>query len=257
MEEEIPTEILIAGGKKIALYQLGQGFPVILLHGLIAKGAWSLRHLAKRLSEHFQVIGVHLPGYEGSQEVKFRNYQQLTQLIIALVRKLGISKFHLFGHSTGGTIAIVTASEFPEKIGKLALFEPPFAKSNVWLPWRLAAFFTWLPGYVWILRQILSRTGISDFKGGRSGSIGVLIRIGKILSKSDFSPDCQEITNLAIPTFLAFGQKSSLLLSLNSMKEIIKLIPGSQEITLEGADHTLRREFQERLADHLISFFLS
>lgn len=256
MEGEFQTREIIAGGTKIALYQSGQGFPVLLLHGLIAKGAFSLRHLAKKLAEHFWVIGPHLPGYEGSSELEFKDYQSLSQLIVALARTLGISKFHLFGHSTGGTIALVTASEYPETIEKLALFEPPFAKFNAWLPWRIAAFFTWLPGYVWILKQILTRTGISDFKGAKTVAVKSLVQTGKILSKSDFTPECQRIADLQISTFLAFGQKNSLILSHSSLKRITNILAPTFQLELGGADHTLKRVVQEKLADYLIEFFL-
>lgn len=255
--EEIPIQTVTAGGTKLALYQLGQGFPVILLHGLIAKGAWSLKHLAKKLAENFRVIGLHLPGYEGSPELKFNSYQQLARLIIALTRKLEIPRFHLFGHSTGGTIALVIASRFPDKIEKLALFEPPFSKTNIWLPWRIAGFFTFLPGYVWTLRQILTWLLPSEFKGAKSGTIGALVSTGKILSRSDFTKECQRVRNLKIPTLLAFGQKSSLLLSNNSLRKITEILPPNFHLELEGADHTLKREFQEKLADYIIEFFLS
>lgn len=256
MEGEFQTEEIAAGGTKIALYQSGQGFPVLLLHGLIAKGAFSLRYLAKKLAEYFWVIAPHLPGYEGSLELEFKSYQRLAQLIVALTRKLGITEFHLFGHSTGGTIALVTASEYPGKIEKLALFEPPFTKENVWLPWRIAAFFTWLPGYVWILQQILTRSGIPDFKGAKAISVKALVQTGKILSKSDFSPICQRVADLKIPILLASGQKNSLLLSNRSLRRVIPILKPTFQLELGGADHTLKRVFQEKLADYLIRFFL-
>lgn len=256
MEREIPWSTVFVGGKKIALYQLGQGYPVILLHGLVAKGAWSLKHLAQKLSEHFWVIGIHLPGYEESEEYKFRNYHQLGKLIMGVTKKLGIQgSFHLFGHSTGGTIALVIASEFPERITKLSLFEPPFTKQNVRFFWRLSALFASFPGFIWFLRQILPRTGISDFKGGKSGSLLALTRIGKILTKSEFTENCRIITNSDIPVLLAFGNTHGLFLSLHSMKGITEIMPHSQQIEIQGAGHTLKRESQEILAEHLISFF--
>jgi pimeloyl-ACP methyl ester carboxylesterase len=255
--EEIPAQSIMVWGRRVVLYQIGQGFPIVLLHGLIAKGAWSLKHLARKLSERFLVAGIHLPGYEGSEDYEYQNYKELAEMILEIVRNLGIvEKFHAFGASTGGAIAIILTSEFPERVAKLALFEPTFAQWNAWRPWRIAAFFANTPGFVWTLRQILPRTGLSDFKGAKSGStIGTLIRTGKILSKSDFSPNCQRVADLNIPSLLAFGQRSSLLLSLSSMKQIARLMPQAQQIELPGADHTLRREFQEKLAGHLISFF--
>ena len=258
VEGEILRSTVFVGGKKIALYQIGQGYPVVILHGLVAKGAWSLKHLAQKLSEHFRVIGIHLPGYEGSKEYNFRNYQHLAKLLMAVTKKLGIQgKFFLFGHSTGGTIALVMVSEFPEKIAGLALFEPPFKKQDVRIFWRIAAFFTFFPGFIWVLRQILPRIGISDFKGGKSGSIPAIIRIGKILTKSEFTENCISITDSGIPVFLAFGDTNGLLLSLPSMRGIKQILPHSQQIEIQGASHPLRKELQEILAEHLIPFFLN
>lgn len=260
MEEEIPTRQVMVEDKRIALYQIGQGFPIILLHGLLARGAWSLKHLAQKLANHFLVLGIHQPGYEGSEELRYNSLGELAKFLVPeLLKTLGIKeRVHLFGASTGGTLALVTASEFPGRVAKIALFEPVFSKKNAWLPWRIAAFFASFPGFVWTLRQSLTRTPLTDFRGARAGStIGALIRLAKLISISDLSQNCQKVSQLEIPTLLAFGQKSSLLLSLSSMKEIAKLMPGSHQIELREADHTLKREFQEILANHLIKFFLS
>lgn len=257
--EEIPTKSIMVEGRKIVLYQIGQGSPVILLHGLVAKGAWSLKHLARKLANHFLVTGIHLPGYEDSEESEYKSLEELAEILVPkLLETLKIEgKIHLFGASTGGTLAIVAATKFPERIAKLALYEALFASWNAWRPWRIVAFFALVPGFIWTLRAILTQSGISDFTGVKSGSsISAIIRLGKLVSKADLTSECQEISQLEIPTLLGFGQESSIFLSLNSMKQIVKLMPGAEQIEIEGANHTLRREFQEKLADYLIEFFL-
>lgn len=111
--------------------QAGSGEPVmILLHGFGAS-TYSWREVIQPLAEHGTVIAFDRPGFglterpmpgEWSGESPYSLQSQI-RLTIGLMDKLGIQQAVLIGNSAGGTVAMATALEFPQRISALVLVD--------------------------------------------------------------------------------------------------------------------------------------
>lgn len=92
--------------------------PLIILHGLLGSlGNWET--LARRWSEHFQVIGVDQRNHGRSFHLDEMNYEVMAGDLKELLDFLKIKKCHILGHSMGGKTAMVFALQYPEYINKL------------------------------------------------------------------------------------------------------------------------------------------
>lgn len=114
-------------GTTIAFDQYGQGATVILVTG--ALGVRSphpmSRQLAELISRNFTVIDYDRRGRGDSGNTLPYAVQREVEDIEALIDVAGGSAF-LYGLSSGGVLALEAASKLPNKVKKLAMYEPPF-----------------------------------------------------------------------------------------------------------------------------------
>jgi pimeloyl-ACP methyl ester carboxylesterase len=101
----------------------GAGVPVLLIHGSLAKDfleplAQELRSMAK-----LRVVSYERRGYGRRPAAPVDMMGQAADAAEVL-RQLGIGKAHVFGHSTGGSIALQLAHQSPEHVASLSLGEP-------------------------------------------------------------------------------------------------------------------------------------
>lgn len=105
-------------------YEGGSGRTIVLLHGFASnKEVWL--PVAKLLTPHFHLIIPDLPGWGESSRDAGASYNidaQATRLD-GFVQTLGLQQFVLVGHSMGGAIAGVYASEHPQRVAELALVD--------------------------------------------------------------------------------------------------------------------------------------
>jgi pimeloyl-ACP methyl ester carboxylesterase len=107
----------------------GQGEPtVVLLHGFAAS-AFSWRKVMEPLGNVGMVIAFDRPAFgltqrpmpgEWGEENPYTPEAQ-SDLTVALLDELGVEKAVLVGHSAGGTVALLTALRYPERVEALVL----------------------------------------------------------------------------------------------------------------------------------------
>jgi pimeloyl-ACP methyl ester carboxylesterase len=100
----------------------GSGTPVILLHGFpLHQEMW--HDFAEKLSAHFRVITVDLPGL-GSSAMLPPSFTlaQVAQVVLDWVKRMGLQRSILIGHSLGGYVALAMAKAAPELFNGLVLF---------------------------------------------------------------------------------------------------------------------------------------
>jgi len=104
---------------------------LVLLHGFDARKEMWLP-LAKELTPHFHLIMPDLPGWGESSRDDAASYNIDAQAarLQAFVQTLNLQKVILVGHSMGGAIAGVYATEHPEHVAELALLDSFGLKSN-------------------------------------------------------------------------------------------------------------------------------
>ncbi len=115
---------------KCSIYysELGEGFPVIMLHGG-GPGASGLSNYSRNieaLAEKFRVIVPDLAGYGQSTKGVDRAdpFGDHAGTILGFMAQLGIASAHLVGNSLGGATALRMALDQPAKVKSLVLMGP-------------------------------------------------------------------------------------------------------------------------------------
>lgn len=138
LENTVPAESLADDDSKFieingvnVHYKIyGTGEPVfILLHGFGAS-LFSWHEVTTPLAEYGTVIAYDRPAFglterplEWEGESPYSQDAQV-ELVIGLMDALGIAKAILVGNSAGGTISMLTALKYPERIESLILMDP-------------------------------------------------------------------------------------------------------------------------------------
>ena len=111
-------------GVNVHVRFLGDGDPIVLLHGSFASlHTWDIWQQA--MSPYFMTIAIDLPGHglTGPDPKKRYSTKDYSQLVLRLMEKLNIEKFHLAGNSMGGGVALQIASMSPDKVLSLNLID--------------------------------------------------------------------------------------------------------------------------------------
>jgi pimeloyl-ACP methyl ester carboxylesterase len=116
--------VISKDGTPIAFDQSGQGPPLILVGGATATRL-AEASLAAALAPSFTVFAYDRRGRGESGDTAPYAVEREVEDIDALITEAGGSAF-VFGHSSGAVLALEAARLLPDKIEKLALYEPPF-----------------------------------------------------------------------------------------------------------------------------------
>jgi esterase len=105
---------------------LGQGQPLILLHGLFgASNNWGTvaKHFAHSQPKNYQVISVDLRNHGNSPHSTSQSYADMANDLVELCDTLHLNTVHVLGHSLGGKVAMQFATQYPERMDKLLIVD--------------------------------------------------------------------------------------------------------------------------------------
>ena len=107
---------------KIYINDIGQGFPLVLVHGYLGSSEmWCLQR--DYLSKFFRIISPALPGFGESHEAEsLDSINDMANFVINIIDEKKIDKFNLLGHSMGGMIVQEIAKLAGDRINKLICF---------------------------------------------------------------------------------------------------------------------------------------
>jgi pimeloyl-ACP methyl ester carboxylesterase len=97
--------------------------PLVILHGAGNSISRTWDHVAAALADQFRVIVPDLRGNGESSWAAEYSWQLLLDDVLKLMKALGIEQTVLCGHSMGGRIAYMLASQYPERVTRLVIFE--------------------------------------------------------------------------------------------------------------------------------------
>jgi len=99
----------------------GKGSSLVLLHGYLESiDVWG--HFEEKLSEHFQVISIDLPGHGKTGNFgNVHTMKLMADVVHDVTQTIGISNFFLSGHSMGGYVALRYAHDYTKEINGLIL----------------------------------------------------------------------------------------------------------------------------------------
>jgi 2-hydroxymuconate-semialdehyde hydrolase len=132
-----------AGGIETNYHDIGQGEPVLLIHGsgpgVSAWANWRLNIPA--LAEKLRVLALDMVGFGFTERPMGIQYNMDTWIkhAIDFLDALGIEKTHIVGNSFGGGLALALAIRYPNRVNKMVLmgsagvpFELTEALDAVW-----------------------------------------------------------------------------------------------------------------------------
>jgi len=105
--------------------EAGQGFPLVLLHGLGAS-SFSWRENLGPLSRRYRVLAPDLPGHGRTSAAAVPDFrlETLSVEIVRLLNRRGVDRAALAGNSLGGGLALLLARHQPERFPALVLLAP-------------------------------------------------------------------------------------------------------------------------------------
>lgn len=113
---------LAIDGVELAYCRSGSGVPVLCLSA-IGHGGGDFADLPHRLGEGFEVVALDWPGHGRSgQDHKSLSPRRFAELVVELIRALGLDRPILLGNSIGGAVAILVARQVP--VRGLVLCDP-------------------------------------------------------------------------------------------------------------------------------------
>ncbi len=272
------SETLHLHGEAISYEVLGEGPPLLLIHGISSSSeSWS--DVLPGLSERHTVIAPDLLGHGASAKPR-GDYSlgafasSLRDLLVAL----GHERATVVGHSLGGGVAMQFSYQFPERVDRLALVSSGGLGHEVHPMLRAAT----LPGSDWVLpalawtgalgagaaaARLLDRVGIhpsADFSGIADGFATLedpetcrafLHTARSIMDVSGQRVSARGRLYLAqdIPTLIIWGQRDPLIPVAHG-RAAHELMPHSRLEVFEGAGHFPFRDDPERFVAVLAQF---
>ena len=164
-----------ANGTALAYVEVGQGEPVIFVHGGLQDYRMWPEHLAK-FAGRYRAIAYsrrnNYPNDVSSEGMPDGAADAHGEDLAAFVRALGISKVRVVAHSSGAHAALFFAALHPEMVVSLALNEPPATGILVGVPGAADMLKEWgnrlAPGRA-ALKAGDTKTGIPLFVDGVGG----------------------------------------------------------------------------------------
>lgn len=99
--------------------------PIILLHGALGSAA-QLEPLAAALSSNFEVHALHFEGHGTRPSDRPFSMEAFSENVIRFMEEKRITKANIFGYSMGGYVALTTALNHPEMVGKIFTYGTKF-----------------------------------------------------------------------------------------------------------------------------------
>jgi haloacetate dehalogenase len=126
--DDFETTKIKTDDNTIFIRRYGKGSPLLMVHGF-PRTSLMWRYVAPRLASNYTVICVDLRGYgrsgvPASAEDHYPYTKRaMAEELVAMMEKLGFSKFDLVGHDRGGRVSYRLALDHPEKVQRLAVFD--------------------------------------------------------------------------------------------------------------------------------------
>lgn len=257
--ERIPIHTVEVNGERVAYLDIGQGQPVILIHGF-GGSMWQWEHQQQPLSAEFRLITPDLigSGLSTKPDIEYRP-EQMLEYFIGFMDALRIRQATLVGNSMGAGLAIGMALTYPDRVSQLVLIDglPANVRERLTSPsikraldtaapsW-LASFGNWLFGGVMIesvLKEIVHDPALltpavierSNRNRQRPGVIPPLMTVRDTLPlwESGFATRIGEIRH---PTLILWGEEDRVF-PLPTGEDLQRTIKGSALVRIPNAGH--------------------
>ncbi len=227
--------LIETNGLRLNAVELGDGRPVVMLHGLLvgSSASWYFTS-APTLARGHRVLLVDLRGHGRSDRPR-EGYDSRTMArdVVGVLDAMGFGgPIALVGHSYGALVALRLALEWPERVEKLALVEAPLPPSR--LP-DLQAFFAldrskMAEALPQVTRQFLDRRGRQADKLLHTlAELSFETSLLEDVRREPDPPDA-ELARVRDP-LLVYGEQSS---CREVGERLARVMPGARLVVLPG-----------------------
>ncbi|MBJ7353986.1 MAG: alpha/beta fold hydrolase [Thermoleophilaceae bacterium] len=178
----------MANGVKSFVLDVGEGEPVVMMHGVPAS-SFLYRKVAAAIAERgLRAVAFDLPGLGFADRPDDFDYSWsgLGEFAGAAVNALDIDSFHLVVHDIGGPVGFELAKSAPERILSLTILNTLIAVDGFKKPWVMRPFGVRVLGELWLatlnrfsLVPLMWAIGVKDRRALSAADIGVYARLLK------------------------------------------------------------------------------
>lgn len=251
---------------KLHYKKLGQGKPLIILHGLFGQlDNWQT--LGKQFSENgFEVYLVDQRNHGHSPHSETWNYQAMSDDILELIQDNHLQKVILLGHSMGGKTAMCFALEHTEYIEKLIIADIApkhypvqrdvadallsvdlnIVKSRKEVEEQLSKFFSDFGTKQFLLKNLYWKT---EMQLAWRFNLEVISKNLEAIGESFITKN----KIASVETLFLRGEKSNYILD-EDREEIKKLFPNAEIKTIANAAHWLHADKPKEFFEEVVSF---
>ena len=264
-----------ANGTELAYVEVGQGEPVIFIHGGLQDYRMWTEHLPKFASRYRAIAYSRRNNFpnevsadgmpDGAADVQGED-------LAAFVRALGLSKVRVVAHSSGAHAALFFAALHPDMVVSLALNEPPATGMLVGLPNVADMLKDWNNGLA-PAREALkagdTKAGIPLFVNGVGGP-GAYERRSDADKRmnsdnvASYQADattkrprpvftCDMAKKIIAPTLLSNGERSPKFFY-RILDQLEVCLPNHERIVIAGSSHTVPSESPDAYDRAVLAF---
>lgn len=213
-------------GQVLRYETLGEGPPVVLVHGLGGSARW-WRVTAAALAEDHRVIVPELPGFGYAPGGGRFRLADGPVLLAAMIGRLELERPALVGHSLGALVCLGVAAAMPDAVGRLALVSPAVRTASP----RLAGNV--LPAVRTILRLPPAAAVTVILDVAMRSPAALLRAAGEILAGGGEPAITDEP---AVPTLVLWGARDALV-PIGAAGWVSRALPGARVVVIPGAGH--------------------
>jgi pimeloyl-ACP methyl ester carboxylesterase len=253
-------------GTTIAFEEQGDGPPLILVDGaMTTRSSGSKPELAKLLAQRFTVYCYDRRGRGDSGDTKPYAVGREIEDIDALIDEAGGSAL-LYGHSSGGCLALEATVKLGDKVKKLAMYEAPYnddpEAQKAWGEYiknltealasdRRGDAVALFMAYVGMPAAQIEGMRHAPFWGGMEAIAPTLAYDHTAIMGKNGSIPTERAGRVNVPTLVMNGGNGAPFM-LETAKTLSKAIPVARLRTLDGQTHEVH---PEALAPVLVEFF--
>lgn len=255
---DIPHMITL-DGVTFAYRMLGDGAPVVMLHGWGASAELMMPLAQKLVPFGYTAHLLDLPGHGASPEPPCAwSIADYAQLVVRYIQHQQLGRVYLFGHSFGGRISLVLGADYPQLVSKIVLANAAGIRPKTPLMKQIR-----LRSYKWV-RDGLKTIGLSQLsdrlrqwynqKYASSDFLatqGVMRQTFLRVVNQDLSDHARRIQ---APTLLIWGENDQDT-PLWQAKQLEKLVPDAGLVIYPNAGHYSYLEYLDQTARAMHALF--
>lgn len=245
----------------------GNGFPIVLIHGLAGDYRAWIPQIDKFKTDH-RVIAFDNPGSGGSSDVDGpTTMEEIAQAVLAMMDQLNVESAHIVGRSMGGAIGQYMALLQPERVhtltmaASLAKADPICERILInmrevlewrdnWTDWaRHATWVFFAPEFYNANPEIVAR--IEALIGDESRSKISYVNLSKAILEHDILDRLNEIT---CPVQIMAGARDPIC-SMTITKWMQDALPDAETVIFEKSSHFFLMEEADKAMTTLANWF--